>query len=156
MKRVLTSFRSNSLHPAGADPWVWDSSQQVLATQGAVYVQGHCLQEQRLYKRLHCLQALGPLQEHTTFRESRVCYTSPPGGVYVLGVLPGVFIIRSAGRRGRSGFALSGAGRPAQSPGPDCPDSQASRAQHSHTGFFRSCKAAGYRTVTIHRFQRLS
>ena len=36
MKRVLTSFRSNSLHPAGADPWVWDSSQQVLATQGAV------------------------------------------------------------------------------------------------------------------------
>ena len=55
--------------------WVWDSSQQVLATQGAVYVQGHCLQEQRLYKRLHCLQALGPLQEHTTFRESLVCYT---------------------------------------------------------------------------------
>ena len=28
--------------------WVWDSSQQVLATQGAVYVQGHCLQEQRI------------------------------------------------------------------------------------------------------------
>lgn len=48
MKRVLTSFRSNSLHPAGADPWVWDSSQQVLATQGAVYIQGHCLQEQRI------------------------------------------------------------------------------------------------------------
>lgn len=48
MKRVLTSFRSNSLHPEGADPWVWDSSQQVLATQGAVYVQGHCLQEQRI------------------------------------------------------------------------------------------------------------
>lgn len=48
MKRVLTSFRSNSLHPSGADPWVWDSSQQVLATQGAVYVQGHCLQEQRI------------------------------------------------------------------------------------------------------------
>ena len=48
MKRVLTSFRSNSLHPAGADPWVWDSPQQVLATQGAVYVQGHCLQEQRI------------------------------------------------------------------------------------------------------------
>lgn len=62
--------------------WVWDSSQQVLATQGAVYVQGHCLQEQRLYKQLHCLQALGPLQEHTTFRESLVCYTSPPGEVY--------------------------------------------------------------------------
>ena len=37
MKRVLTSFRSNSLHPAGAALWVWDSSQQVLATQGAVY-----------------------------------------------------------------------------------------------------------------------
>lgn len=109
-----------------------------------------------LYIRLPCLQALGPLQEHTTFRESLVCYTSPPGGVYVLGVLPGVFIIRSAGRRGRSGFALSGAGRPAQSTGPGCPDSQASRARHSHTGFFRSCKAAGYRTVTIHRFQRLS
>ena len=66
-----------------------------------------------LYIRLPCLQALGPLQEHTTFRESLVCYTSPPGGVYVLGVLLGVFIIRSAGRRGRSGFALSGAGRPA-------------------------------------------
>ena len=49
---------------------------------------GHCLQEQRLYKQLHCLQALGPLQEHTTFRESLVCYTSPPGEVYVLGVLP--------------------------------------------------------------------
>ena len=109
-----------------------------------------------LYIRLPCLQALGPLQEHTTFRESLVCYTSPPGGVYVLGVFPGVCIIRSAGRRGRSGFALSGAGRPAQSTEPDCPDSQASRAQHSHTGFFRSCKAAGYRTVTIHRFQRLS
>lgn len=109
-----------------------------------------------LYIRLPCLQALGPLQEHTTFRESLVCYTSPPGGVYVFGVLPGVCIIRSAGRRGRSGFALSGAGRPAQSTEPDCPDSQASRARHSHTGFFRSCKAAEYRTVTIHRFQRLS
>lgn len=156
MKRVLTSFRSNSLHPAGADPWVWDSSQQVLATQGAVYVQGHCLQEQRIVYTSALLASNGPLQEHTTFRESLVCYTSPPGGVYVLGMLPGVFIIRSAGRRGRSGFALSGAGRPAQSTGPDCPDSQASRAQHSHTGFFRSCKAAGYRTVTIHRFQRLS
>ena len=85
--------------------WVWDSSQQVLATQGAVYVQGHCLQEQRLYKQLHCLQALGPLQEHTTFRESLVCYTSPPGEVYVLGVLPGVFVIRFVGFRGRSGRA---------------------------------------------------
>ena len=109
-----------------------------------------------LYIRLPCLQALGPLQEHTTFRESLVCYTSPPGGVYVLGVLPCVFIIQSAVRRWRSGFALQGPGRPAQSTGPGCPDSQASRAQHSHTGFFRSCKAAGYRTVTIHRFQRLS
>lgn len=49
-----------------------------------------------LYIRLPCLQALGPLQEHTTFRESLVCYTSPPGGVYVLGVLPGVSIIQSA------------------------------------------------------------
>lgn len=48
MTRVLTSFQSSSLHPAGADPWVWDSSQQVLATQVAVYVQGHCLQEQRI------------------------------------------------------------------------------------------------------------
>jgi len=43
MKRVLTSFRFNSLHPADADPWVRDSSQQVLATQGAVYVQGPLL-----------------------------------------------------------------------------------------------------------------
>ena len=102
--------------------WVWDSSQQVLATQGAVYVQGHCLQEQRLYKQLHCLQALGPLQEHTTFRESLVCYTSPPGEVYVLGVLPGVFVIRFVGFRGRSGRAPPGPGRPAQSTGLGCPD----------------------------------
>ena len=102
--------------------WVWDSSQQVLATQGAVYVQGHCLQEQRLYKQLHCLQALGPLQEHTTFRESLVCYTSPPGEVYVLGVLPGVFVIRFVGFRGRSGRAQPGPGRPAQSTGLGCPD----------------------------------
>ena len=109
-----------------------------------------------LYIRLPCLQVLGPLQEHTTFRESLVCYTSPPGGVYVLGVLPGVSIIRSAGCRGRSGFAPPGPGRPAQSTGLGCPDSQASRARHSHTGFFRSCKAAGYRMVTIRRFQRLS
>lgn len=109
-----------------------------------------------LYIRLPCLQALGPLQEHTTFRESLVCYTSPPGGVYVLGVFPGVSIIQSAGCRGRSGFALPELGRPAQSTGPGCPDSQANRARHSHTGFFRSCKAAGYRTVTIHKFQRLS
>lgn len=48
MKLVLTSFSSNSLHPEGAALWVWDSSQQVLATQGAVYVQSHCLQEQRI------------------------------------------------------------------------------------------------------------
>ena len=33
-----------------------------------------------LYIRLPCLQELGPLQEHTTFHESLVCYTSPPGG----------------------------------------------------------------------------
>lgn len=112
-----------------------------------------------LYIRLPCLQALGPLQEHTTFRESLVCYTLlhfAAGRGVRSRCAPGVFIIQSAGRRGRSGFALSGAGRPAQSNGPDCPDSQASRARHSHTGFFRSCKAAGYRTVTIHRFQRLS
>ena len=156
MKRVLTSFRSNSLHPAGADPWVWDSSQQVLQRKGPCMYRAIACKSSVLYIRLPCLQALGPLQEHTTFRESLVCYTSPPGGVYVLGVLPGVFIIRSAGRRGQSGFALSGADCPAQSTEPDCPDSQASRARHSHTGFCRSCKAAGYRTVTIHRFQRLS
>lgn len=29
----------------------------------------------------HCLPLLGPLQEHTTFNESLVCYTSPGGGV---------------------------------------------------------------------------
>ena len=155
MKRVLTSSRSNNLHPAGADPWVWDSSQQVLATQGAVYVQGHCLQEQRLYKRLPCLQVLGPLQEHTTFRESLVCYTSPPGGVYVLGVLPGVSIIQSAGCRGRSGFALPGPGRPAQSTGLGCPDSQASRAQHSHNGFCPLCTVGGCKLGTDRKFQRL-
>ena len=113
--------------------WVWDSSQQVLATQGAVYVQGHCLQEQRLYKRLHCLQALGPLQEHTTFRESLVCYTSPPGGVYALGVLPGVSIIQFVGCRGRSGFALPEPGRPVQSTGLGYPDSQATYARRLHT-----------------------
>ena len=113
--------------------WVWDSSQQVLATQGAVYVQGHCLQEQRLYKRLHCLQALGPLQEHTTFRESLVCYTSPPGGAYVLGVLPGVSIIQFVGCRGRSGCALPEPGRPVQSTGLGYPDSQATYARRLHT-----------------------
>ena len=75
-----------------------------------------------LYIRLPCLQALGPLQEHTTFRESLVCYTSPPGGVYVLGVLPGVFVIRFVGFRGRSGRAPPGPGRPAQSTGLGCPD----------------------------------
>ena len=144
------------VHQSGAAMWVWDSSQQVLATQGAVYVQGHCLQEQRLYKRLPCLQVLGPLQEHTTFRESLVCYTSPPGGVYVLGVLPGVFIIQSAGCRGRYGFALPGPGRPAQSTGLGCPDSQATYARRLHIGFCLSYRAAGYRMVTVHRFQRLS
>ena len=81
-----------------------------LQRKGAMYIQGHCLQEQRLYRRLHCLQALGPLQEHTTFRESLVCYTSPPGGVYVLGVLPCVSIIQSAGCCGRSGSDLPGPG----------------------------------------------
>ena len=101
-----------------------------------------------------CLQVLGPLQEHTTFRESLVCYTSPPGGVYVLGVLPGVSIIQSAGCRGRYGFALQGPGRPAQSTGLGCPDSQASRARHSHTGLCLSCKAAGYSGVTVRKFQR--
>ena len=35
-----------------------------------------------LYIRLPCLQALGPLQEHTTIRESLVCYTTPSGGVW--------------------------------------------------------------------------
>ena len=129
MKRVLISFRSNSLHPAGADQWVWDSSQQVLATQGAVYVQGHCLQEQRLYKRLHCLQTLGPLQEHTTFRESLVCYTSPPGGVYALGVLPGVAIIQFVGCRTRSGSGLLGRGLPVQSTWQGCPDLRATCAR---------------------------
>ena len=85
-----------------------------------------------LYIRLPCLQVLGPLQEHTTFCESLVCYTSPPGGAYVLGVLPGVFIIRSVGFRGRSGSDLLGLGRPAQSTGPGCPDSQATYARRLH------------------------
>lgn len=86
-----------------------------------------------LYIRLPCLQALGPPQEHTTFRESLVCYTSPPGGVYVLGVLPGVFIIQSVGFRGRSGSDLPGPGRPVQSTGLGCPDSQATYARRLHT-----------------------
>ena len=98
-----------------------------------MYIQGHCLQEQRLYRRLHCLQALGPLQEHTTFRESLVCYTSPPGGVYVLGVLPCVSIIQSAGCCGRSDSDLPGPGRPVQSTGLGCPDSQATYARRLHT-----------------------
>ena len=107
-----------------------------------------------LYIRLPCLQVLGPLQEHTTFRESLVCYTSPPGGVYVLGVFTGVSIIQFAGCRERSGLALPGSGHPAQSIGLGCPDSQASRARHSHTGLCRSCKAAGYSGVTVRKFQR--
>ena len=109
-----------------------------------------------LYIRLPCLQALGPLQEHTTFRESLVCYTSPPGGVYVLGVLPGVSIIQFVGCRGRSGFALPGPGRPAQSTGLSYPDSQATYARRLHIGFCLSYRAAEYRMVTVHRFQRLS
>ena len=121
-----------------------------------MYIQGHCLQEQRLYRRLHCLQALGPLQEHTTFRESLVCYTSPPGGVYVLGVLPDVSIIQSAGCRGLSGSDLPGPGRPVQSTGLGYPDSQATYARRLHIGFCLSYRAAGYRMVTVHRFQRLS
>ena len=48
---------------------VWDAAQQVLARQGALYIQRHCLQVQ------------GPLQD-TTFRESLVCYYTSPGGVY--------------------------------------------------------------------------
>ena len=75
-----------------------------------------------LYIRLPCLQALGPLQEHTTFLESLVCYTSPPGGVYVLGALPGVAIIQSAGCRERSGSGLPGWGLPVQSTWQGCPD----------------------------------
>ena len=67
--------------------------------------------------RSELFRLLGPLQEHTTFRESLVCYTSPPGGVYVLGVLPGVSIIQFVERRGRYGFALPGPGRPVQSTG---------------------------------------
>ena len=86
-----------------------------------------------LYIRLHCLRTLCPLQEHTTFNESLVCYTSPPGGVYVLDVIPGVSIIRSGGCRGRSGGCLLGLGRPARSTGPDCPDSQATCDRHGST-----------------------
>lgn len=102
-----------------------------------------------LYIRLPCLQALGPLQEHTTFRESLVCYTSPPGGVYVLGVFPCVFIIRSAGRRGRYGFALPGAGRPARSTGPDCPGSPASRARHSSKDMVRLPPILGFGMIVL-------
>ena len=76
MKRVLTSFRSNSLHPAGADPWVWDSSQQVLATQGAVYVQGHCLQEQRIvYTSALLATTMKPLNALPSFENHPVCQT---------------------------------------------------------------------------------
>lgn len=48
MKRVLTSFRSNSLHPAVQIRGFGILPNKFLATQGAVYVQGHCLQEQRI------------------------------------------------------------------------------------------------------------
>ena len=109
-----------------------------------------------LYIRLHCLRTLCPLQEHTTFNESLVCYTSPPGGVYVLDVIPGVSIIRSGGCRGRSGGCLLGLGRPARSTGPDCPDSQATCDRHSHSGFCPACKAAGYSGVRVRRVRRLS
>lgn len=68
---------------------VWDAAQQVLARQGALYIQRHCLQVQ------------GPLQEHTTFRESLVCYTSPPGGVDSSGFVRGPRLGRCSGWRSK-------------------------------------------------------
>lgn len=49
----------------------------------------------------HCLQVQGPLQEHTTFRESLVCYTSPPGGVDSLGFVRGSRLVRHSGWRSK-------------------------------------------------------
>ena len=68
---------------------VWDAAQQVLARQEA------------LYKQRHCLQVQGPLQEHTTFRESLVCYTSPPGGVGSSGFVRGSRLARHSGWRSK-------------------------------------------------------
>ena len=58
--------------------WVWDSSQQVLATQGAVYVQGHCLQEQRivytsalLADTMKSLNVLSKFENHFAIRTVR-------------------------------------------------------------------------------------
>ena len=84
---VLSSFRQPRRGPH--DQRVWDAAQQVLARQGALYIQRHCL------------QVLGPLQEHTTFRESLVCYTSPPGGVDSSGSVRGSRLARHSGWRSK-------------------------------------------------------
>lgn len=63
--------------------------------------------------------------------------TSLPGGC------PGRFLPRPSGL-------------PVQSTGPDCPDSQASGARRSHTGFYLACTAAGYRPEIDRKFQRPS
>lgn len=55
----------NVLHCKAAVKGAWGVPQQVTETA-------------LLYIRKHCLHALGPLQGHTTFNESLVCYT-PPG-----------------------------------------------------------------------------
>ena len=77
---------------------VWDAAQQVLATQGAVYIQGHCLQEQRI---VYTVALLATEFVHTicagmcrvykfpkgtrTLEQSLVGYTSP-GVVYHKGL----------------------------------------------------------------------
>ena len=49
-----------------------------IAVKGAWGVPQQVTGTALLYIRKHCLHALGPLQGHTTFNESLVCYT-PPG-----------------------------------------------------------------------------
>ena len=51
---------ATALPERGSYVGVWDSSQQVLATQGAVYVRGHCLQEQRIVYTSALLASSGP------------------------------------------------------------------------------------------------
>ena len=66
--------RVNSLHPADADQRVWDAAPtRPLCINKDIACKALCVQK-------HCLPLLGPLQEHTTFNESLVCYTSPGRG----------------------------------------------------------------------------
>ena len=63
------------INPQNADQRVWDAAPtRPLCINKNIACKALCVQK-------HCLLLLGPLQEHTTFTESLVCYTSP-GRVY--------------------------------------------------------------------------